>query len=274
MTRIFKSSSNLLVERENKYFSLSHSLSDLLSMSLEEAKSIIQAANHEVSAHDSQLLAPVDSLQEIWACGVTYLRSKVGRMEESEIPDLYSRVYDADRPEIFYKCSGWRVIPNGGEVGIRRDSGWDVPEAEIVLVVNSKEEIFGYTIGNDMSSRSIEGENTLYLPQAKCYEKACSLGSYIVPAWEIDEAIFPISLKVERDNTVIFAAESASSQMKRSFPDLVSWLFRTLPMPHGVFLFTGTGIVPDSNFTLHEGDLVTISAGVLGDLQNPVVMVL
>lgn len=273
MTKIFKGPTGLVVERENRYFSISHSISDLLSMSMEEAQSIIQAANHEVSANESHWLAPVDPLQEVWACGVTYLRSKVGRMEESEIPDLYGRVYDADRPEIFFKSSGWRVVPNGDPIGIRKDSGWDVPEAEVVLVVNSHQEIFGYTIGNDMSSRSIEGENTLYLPQAKSYEKACTLGNYIVPAWEIEETIFPISLKVERGNEVVFTGESSSSQMKRTFPELISWLFRTLPMPHGVFLFTGTGIVPDATFTLLEGDVVTVNAGVLGELCNPVILV-
>ena len=274
MTRIFKSPSGLVVERENMYFSLSHTISDLLSMSLEEARSIIQAAKHQITVNQKHWLAPIDPIQEVWACGVTYLRSKVGRMEESEIPDLYSRVYDADRPEIFYKSAGWRVVPNGSPVGIRGDSGWDVPEAEIVLVVNSHQEIFGYTIGNDMSSRSIEGENTLYLPQAKSYEKSCTLGSYIVPAWEVDKAVFPISLIVEREDKIIFTGESSSSQMKRSFPDLVSWLYRCLSMPHGVFLLTGTGIVPDSAFTLHEEDVITISAGILGELRNRVISVL
>lgn len=273
MTKIFKSSHGVVIEREDKFFALSHTISDLLSMSLEEARSIIQAASHEISFSESNLQAPVDQIQEVWACGVTYLRSKVGRMEESEIPDLYSRVYDADRPEIFYKCSGWRVVPNGAPIGIRRDSVWDAPEAEVVLVVNSHQEIFGYTIGNDMSSRSIEGENTLYLPQAKSYEKSCTLGSYIVPSWEIGEAVFPISLDIVRANQIVFTGESSSSQMKRSFPDLISWLYRTLPMPHGVFILTGTGIVPDSTFTLKEGDLVNINAGILGQLRNPVTLV-
>ena len=243
-------------------------------MNLEEAQSIVSAASHEVTIREPKWIAPVDPNHEVWGCGVTYLRSKVGRMEESEIPDLYRRAYESDRPEIFYKSMGWRVVPNGGEVGIRRDSGWDVPEAEIVLVVNSREEIFGYTIGNDVYSRAIEGVNALYLPQATSYERACSLGSFIVPAWEVEKAIFPISIKVERESKVIFAGETSSSQMKRTFPDLVSWLFRTFSMPHGVLLFTGAGIVPIASFTLHEGDLVTISAGVLGELQNTVVMVL
>ncbi len=268
MTKIYRSSDALVVERERRYFEMKHTISELLSMNLEEAQSIVQAANHEIIPLSSHWLTPVDPTQEIWACGVTYLRSKVGRMEESEIPDLYSKVYEAERPEIFYKTAGWRVVPNGGAVGIRNDSGWDVPEAEIVLVVNSSAEIFGYTIGNDMSSRSIEGENTLYLPQAKSYEKSCTLGSFIVPAWEIPDPTFPISLQVERSNEIVFFGESSSSQMKRTFPDLVSWLYRLLSMPYGVFILTGTGIVPDSNFTLHEGDLVTINAGVLGQLQN------
>ena len=269
MTKILKDSAGVVVERGGKYFRLSHSLSDLLAMSLEEAKSIVETANKEIP-ESTHWLAPVDSGQEVWACGVTYLRSKVGRMEESDIPDLYSRVYDAERPEIFYKTAGWRVIANGEKVGIRKDSGWDVPEGEVVLVGNAHEEIFGYAVGNDVSSRSIEGENTLYLPQAKAYEKACSLGSWIVPAWDVKEAVFPIAVKVERAGTVEFQGESSSSQLKRTFADLMHWMYKTLPMPHGVFLFTGTGVVPDASFTLHEGDVVTISAGPLGTLVNTI----
>jgi 2-dehydro-3-deoxy-D-arabinonate dehydratase len=272
MRRIYKSKDSLLVEFNGEYFSIKHSLTDLLSMDVNEARSIIEAANTSVKA-PAHLVAPIDAQHEVWACGVTYLRSKVGRMEESDVPDLYSRVYDAERPEIFYKGVGWRVIPNGEPVGIRRDSGWDVPEAEVVLVVNSHKEIFGYTIGNDMSSRSIEGENTLYLPQAKSYDKACTIGSFIVPSWEIAEAAFPYTVIVERKGAEIFNSSSSSAQMKRGFEDLVSWLFRTLPMPTGAMLFTGTGIVPDADFTLHEGDVVKIDGGVLGQLNNPVVLV-
>jgi 2-dehydro-3-deoxy-D-arabinonate dehydratase len=182
-------------------------------------------------------------------------------------------VYEAERPEIFYKSIGWRVIPNGEPVGIRRDSGWDVPEAEVVLVVNSQQEIFGYTVGNDMSSRSIEGENTLYLPQAKSYEKSCTIGSFIIPSWEIAEAVFPYTLKIERDGVEVFSESSSSAQMKRGFTELVDWFFRTLPMPSGAMLFTGTGIVPSADFTLHEGDVVKIDGGVLGHLNNPVILV-
>ena len=272
MRRIYKCNSGLLVEHNGDFFSISHSLSDLLSMDMNEARSIIEAASTSVKA-PTQLIAPIDPHQEVWACGVTYLRSKVGRMEESEIPDLYSRVYEAERPEIFYKSVGWRVIPNGEPVGIRRDSGWDVPEAEVVLVVNSHQEIFGYTIGNDMSSRSIEGDNTLYLPQAKSYDKSCTIGSFIIPSWEITDAVFPFTLTVERNAVEVFAGASSSAEMKRGFTELVDWFFRTLPMPDGAMLFTGTGIVPDADFTLHEGDVVKIDGGVLGHLNNPVVLV-
>lgn len=272
MRKLYKSKDGILVEDNGNYFSIEHSLTDLLSMKIEDARRIIDGASESVPAPDG-LVAPIDKYHEVWACGVTYLRSKVGRMEESEIPDLYSRVYDAERPEIFYKSIGWRVVPNGEPVGIRRDSGWDVPEAEVVLVVNSHQEIFGYTVGNDMSSRSIEGDNTLYLPQAKSYEKSCTIGSFIVPSWEISEAVFPFSLSVERDGVEVFAGSSSSGQMKRSFAELVDWLFRSLPMPHGAMLFTGTGIVPEADFTLQEGDVVKIDAGVLGNLNNPVVLV-
>jgi 2-dehydro-3-deoxy-D-arabinonate dehydratase len=272
MRRIYKSKDSFLVEHNGEFFSINHSLTDLLSMGMQEARSIIEAANTSVKA-PAHLVAPIDSHQEVWACGVTYLRSKVGRMEESDVPDLYSRVYDAERPEIFYKSIGWRVIPNGEPVGIRRDSGWDVPEAEVVLVVNSHQEIFGYTIGNDMSSRSIEGENTLYLPQAKSYEKSCTIGSFIIPSWEISEAVFPYTLKIERNGVEVFSESSSSAQMKRGFTELVDWFFRTLPMPSGAMLFTGTGIVPDASFTLHEGDVVKIDGGVLGHLNNPVILV-
>ena len=272
MRRIYKCNSGLLVEHNGDFFSINHSLSDLLSMDMNEARSIIEAASTSVKA-PTQLIAPIDPHQEVWACGVTYLRSKVGRMEESEIPDLYNRVYEAERPEIFYKSVGWRVIPNGEPVGIRRDSGWDVPEAEVVLVVNSHQEIFGYTIGNDMSSRSIEGDNTLYLPQAKSYDKSCTIGSFIIPSWEITEAVFPFTLTVERNDVEVFAGASSSAEMKRGFTELVDWFFRTLPMPDGAMLFTGTGIVPDADFTLHEGDVVKIDGGVLGHLNNPVVLV-
>ena len=199
--------------------------------------------------------------------------AKSGRMEESDLPDLYSRVYEASRPEIFFKSSGWCVFGNNEAVGIRADSGWDVPVGEVGLEVNAHGEIFGYAIGNDMSSPSMEGENALYLPQAKCYEKSCALGPYIIPAWESAEAVFPIKVSIMRDGSEVFSDESSSGQIKRNFPELAEWLFKTLPMPEGAIVLTGTGVVPGSSFTLHVGDIVDISIQSLGTLSNHVVSV-
>jgi 2-dehydro-3-deoxy-D-arabinonate dehydratase len=272
---IYKSKSEgWILNRGEENAALEVSLSQLLKMNNVEARKYIEAASKKVSSNSHfEHLAPIDENQEVWACGVTYLRSKVGRMEESDLPDLYSRVYDAARPEIFFKSSGWRAVGNKEAVGIRADSGWDVPEGEVGLVVNAHGEIFGYVIGNDMSSRSIEGENALYLPQAKCYEKSCALGPYIVPSWEIDEAVFPIKVSIMRAGAEVFVGESSSAQMKRNFPELVEWLFKTLPMPEGAIVLTGTGVVPDSSFTLHVGDIVDISIQGLGTLSNHVVSV-
>ena len=272
---IYKSKSEgWILNRGEENAALEVSLSQLLKMNNVEARKYIEAASKKVSSNAHfEHLAPIDENQEVWACGVTYLRSKVGRMEESDLPDLYSRVYDAARPEIFFKSSGWRAVGNKEAVGIRADSGWDVPEGEVGLVVNAHGEIFGYVIGNDMSSRSIEGENALYLPQAKCYEKSCALGPYIVPAWEIDEAVFPIKVSIMRAGAEVFVGESSSAQMKRNFPELVEWLFKTLPMPEGAIVLTGTGVVPESSFTLHVGDIVDISIQALGTLSNHVVSV-
>ena len=272
---IYKSKSEgWILNRGEENAALEVSLSQLLKMNNVEARKYIEAASKKVSASAHfEHLAPIDENQEVWACGVTYLRSKVGRMEESDLPDLYSRVYEAARPEIFFKSSGWRAVGNKEGVGIRADSGWDVPEGEVGLVVNAHGEIFGYVIGNDMSSRSIEGENALYLPQAKCYEKSCALGPYIVPAWEIDEAVFPIKVSIMRAGSEVFVGESSSAQMKRNFPELVEWLFKTLPMPEGAIVLTGTGVVPDSSFTLQVGDIVDISIQGLGTLSNHVVSV-
>lgn len=267
-------SKDWIINRGDENLSLEISLSELLKMKNEQARSYIEKRKTSLpkSSHLS-CIAPIDDEQEVWACGVTYLRSKVGRMEESDLPDLYSRVYEADRPEIFFKSIGWRSVGNNASVGIRADSGWDVPEGEVGLVVNSHGEIFGYVIGNDMSSRSIEGENALYLPQAKCYEKSCALGPYIVPAWEISEPEFPISVSIKRNGAEVFSGHSSSAQMKRSFPELVQWLFKTLPMPNGAIVLTGTGVVPDSSFSLQVGDVVDISIGSLGTLRNDVILV-
>ena len=219
------------------------------------------------------LVAPVDA-QEVWAAGVTYLRSRNARMEESSQSDVYDRVYDADRPEIFLKATPSRVVGPDDAVGIRSDSGWDVPEPELVLLVNAGGEVVGYTIGNDVSSRSIEGENPLYLPQAKVYARSAGLGPVVVLTDEIpDPSDLPIKLEIMRGGEVLFSEETGTSRMHRTFDDLVTYLFRANAFPAGVFLMTGTGIVPPSEFTLQDGDTVTITIAPIGALTNPVVRI-
>ncbi len=216
------------------------------------------------------LAAPIDA-QEVWAAGVTYLRSRNARMEESSQSDVYDRVYDADRPEIFLKATPSRVVGPNGAVAIRSDSGWDVPEPELALLINAGGEVVGYTIGNDVSSRSIEGENPLYLPQAKVYAQCAGLGPVVVLTDEItDPTDLPIKLEIMRGGDVLFSEETGTSRMHRTFEDLVKYLFRGNAFPAGVFLMTGTGIVPPSEFTLQGGDTVTITIGPIGALTNPV----
>jgi 2-dehydro-3-deoxy-D-arabinonate dehydratase len=220
---------------------------------------------------DVTLQAPID-WQEVWAAGVTYLRSRDARMEESQEKSVYDRVYEADRPELFMKATPHRVSGPGEPVGIRGDSTWDVPEPECTLAINSAGEIVGYTIGNDVSSRSIEGENPLYLPQAKMFDKGAGLGPHIALAWEIDDpANLAIALDIRRKGAVAFHGESGTHQMHRTFDDLTRYLFTHNTFAHGVFLMTGTGIVPPSEFTLEHGDTVEIAIDGIGTLVNPVV---
>jgi 2-dehydro-3-deoxy-D-arabinonate dehydratase len=252
---------------------LPSSLADLLALPLAEARSLVESVTDwSPSTQDVQLLPPVDR-QEVWAAGVTYRRSRDGRAEESSHASMYDLVYDAERPEVFLKATPERVVPPGAPVGIRADSGWDVPEPEIGLVVNSRAEVFGYVAGNDMSSRSIEGENPLYLPQAKIYSRSCALGPGIVPAWERTEEPVRIAMQIERDGQVVFEGTTSTADMQRSFEELVDWLFRAMDFPAGVILLTGTGVVPGSDFTLREGDRVVVDVAEVGVLSNPVTVV-
>jgi 2-dehydro-3-deoxy-D-arabinonate dehydratase len=214
-------------------------------------------------------LCPVEPDQEVWACGVTYLRSRVEREAESAAPDIYARVYEAARPEIFFKALGRRTVGDGAPICIRADSDWNVPEPELVLVVNAFGEVVGYTAGNDVSSRAIEGENPLYLPQAKSYEGACAVGPEIVLAPLEALGDLPIGLTIEREGEAVYRGETRTSEMKRGLDELVAYLFRGLAFPQGVFLMTGTGIVPAAPFTLEEGDRVSVEVGALR-LRNPV----
>ncbi len=216
------------------------------------------------------ILAPLDR-QEIWAAGVTYMRSKAARMEESKDAgggSFYDKVYEAVRPEIFFKASALRTVPSGGKVRIRRDSTWDVPEPELTLFITSSQKIVAYTIGNDMSSRSIEGENPLYLPQAKSYDGCAALGPCLyVPTVPIPSNTV-ISIEIKREEKTMFANSVEISQMKRGHQELVGFLYRECSFPDGAFLMTGTGIVPPNDFTLEVGDEIFITIEPIGILYN------
>ena len=201
---------------------------------------------------DARVLAPIGT-QEVWCAGVTYERSRDARMEESTEPSVYDRVYDAARPELFFKALGWRVRGPGESIAVRRDSGWDMAEPELGLVLAADRGVAGYVIGNDMSSRTIEGENPLYLPQAKVYDHACALGPAIVPADEIADPVFPVRMVLRRDADTIFEGSTTTARLRRSFADLAEHLFRALAFPVGAILLTGAGIVPDAEIDAPRG---------------------
>jgi 2-dehydro-3-deoxy-D-arabinonate dehydratase len=218
------------------------------------------------------ILAPVGT-QEIWAAGVTYERSREGRREESKESGaaiFYSKVYEAERPELFFKAPGWRAIGPDAKIRVRKDARWSVPEPELVLAINADRQIIGYTLGNDVSSRDIEGENPLYLPQAKVYDGSCALGPAI---WVSDQPFnlnTEITLVVKRSGNSAFQGAVPLLRFRRDFNELVEYLYRELSFPVGAFLFTGTGIVPPNDFTLESGDSVRIAAAPIGELVNEV----
>lgn len=232
----------------------------------------LRRTGEKVSVASAQLLPPIDA-QEVWAAGVTYKRSQTARMEESETAaSCYDRVYNSPRPEIFFKATPHRVRGTGQALRIRKDATWNVPEPELALVLSPDLRIVGYTIGNDMSSRDIEGDNPLYLPQAKMYNECCGLGPWItladaMPSRENTE----IKLSIVRSGKEVFAQATRASEMARTFEDLVQWLGRDNSFPAGAFLLTGTGIVPNSDFTLNPADVVNITISGIGTLVNTIV---
>ena len=251
-----------LVNRDGLYSYLSNVLPDLSILNKDEAARLI----------NTKLQPPIGN-QEVWAAGVTYLRSREARMEESAgsgAADLYDRVYAAERPELFFKSMPHRVAGHNQHVYIRRDSTWNVPEPELALFINSKGSIQGYTVANDMSSRSIEGENALYLPQAKIFERSAALG----PCLYVPERPIPaetaIKMSIHRDNREVYRDETSIDRMKRSFAELAGYLYRECDFPYGCFLMTGTCLVPPNDFTLHEGDVVSINIDGIGRLVNTV----
>ena len=218
-----------------------------------------------------RLLPPADGLTEVWACGVTYERSSAARQEESDVADVYARVYEAERPEVFFKSPAWRLCGPDEPIGIRPDSAINVPEPELALVCNSRAEIVGVTICDDVSSRSIEGQNPLYLPQAKIYTGACSIGPGITPVWELPGLdALRISVSVQRGAEIAWQGETSTAQLHRNLDELVGYLFRYASFPYGVLLSTGTGLVPDLSFTLQPGDEVRIGIDGVGQLANVV----
>jgi 2-dehydro-3-deoxy-D-arabinonate dehydratase len=217
------------------------------------------------------LVAPITTNQEVWAAGVTYESSKLARMAESaEGGDFYAKVYVAERPELFFKATPGRTVGPNGAVRIRADSRWNVPEPELAVLIAANGQILGYTIGNDMSSRDIEGANPLYLPQAKVYRGSCALGPWVVPAHSLDPHNLRIALTIYRAEQVVFNGETSTSRMRRTVDDLVHWLFRENDYPHGVILLTGTGIIPPDDFSLQLGDEVVIEIEGIGTLRNRV----
>ncbi|HEY2237853.1 MAG TPA: fumarylacetoacetate hydrolase family protein [Streptosporangiaceae bacterium] len=252
----------------------SPALADLLALPVDELRDLLSVTGGEQMPLESvELLAPVDGRTEVWAAGVTYERSRDARIDESEQSgDVYDRVYTAERPEIFFKSVSWRVRGPGRAVSVRADSQVDVPEPELAAVLNYAGEVAGYTICNDMSSRTIEGQNPLYLPQAKIYLGGCAIGPWIRPAWEIpDPYDLTIELTITRDGQVAWQGKSSTSGLRRRIPELSSYLFREDDFPAGAILSTGTSLVPDLPFTLQPADQVTIGISGIGELTNPVV---
>jgi 2-dehydro-3-deoxy-D-arabinonate dehydratase len=276
MIRLFATSSGPVLEQGGIFRRPDLQLSLDAVFTAEEPVQLVTAAYaaaRNVAAPEGAVLAAPLQSQEVWASGVTYLRSKDARMEEAREAgggNFYDRVYNAERPELFFKATPQRVVGPGGKVRIRSDSKWNVPEPELTLAVSSTGRIFGYTIGNDMSSRDIEGENPLYLPQAKTYAASAALGPCLVVTDELPGRDTAIRIEILRDGRAVFAGDTNVGQIKRPLPSLVEYLFRDNTFPCGAYLMTGTGIVPPDSFTLDHGDEIRITIEPVGTLANPV----
>ncbi len=275
--KLYKTQDGIVIEKEEIFFKVDNVNwdefvnDDQLFTKLSNLVSSGEAAKSD-SFNESKIAVPVGR-QELWACGVTYLRSKIGRQEESKEAgggDFYAKVYDAERPEVFFKATPNRIVGHNGKVRIRKDSTWDVPEPELTLVVTSSGKIVGYTIGNDMSSRSIEGENPLYLPQAKTYDGCAALGPCIYVTQEELSSETTIHLSIARNGSEIFTDKVQISQMKRKPKELVSFVYKECSFPYGCLIMTGTGIVPGNDITLQSGDQISITIDNIGKLVNTV----
>lgn len=263
--------------REDRVTPLSQvaSMAELLALRLDELRALVEGVTAESGEDhdlgDVRLLPPIDGRGEVWCSGVTYERSRGARMEESTERSVYDKVYVAERPELFLKSPAWRVVTDGEPIGVREDSGHDVPEPELALVVNAHGQTVGYTVCDDVSSRSIEGENPLYIPQAKVFAGGCALAYGFRPVWEVaDPTDLAITLDIVRDGLSVFTGTTSTRQIARKLDDLVEFLCRANTFPDGVVLATGTGIVPELDFTLQAGDEVDIAIEEVGRLRNPV----
>lgn len=255
-----------------KYFAIPElpTLTAALHIPMAELRQILESSSGpEITGRELPPLAPES---EVWGAGVTYLRSRDARKEESGTPDVYQKVYEADRPELFFKANFRRTVGNGDVIGKRADCTSTVPEPEVAIVINAHEEIIGFTICNDVTSRSIEGENPLYLPQAKSYLGSTALGPRITPSWLAPKLPdISISARITRDNSIVWSADTALGALNKSLEHLVGYLFRCQTFPDGVILSTGTGIIPPLDFILREGDIVTINVAGIGTLENEVI---
>jgi 2-dehydro-3-deoxy-D-arabinonate dehydratase len=258
------------------WYSLGATLTDLCTVGVAETKATFDRAitGHPLITDEWRLLAPVDDNQEVWAAGVTYERSRTARIAESGAHDLYSDVYDGERPELFFKSVGRRVVGPGARIGVRADAAWSVPEPELTVVFAGNGDVLGFTVGNDVSSRDIEGTNALYLPQAKVYDRSCALGPAIAPIWnQAEGSAFGIRLRITRGGDAVFTGEASTAQLRRSWPELGKWLRACMTFDAGVLLMTGTGIVPSDDVALIPGDAVSVEIGGVGALDNEVVTV-
>lgn len=274
MIRLYSTATGLVLERDGKFFEPARPLTLDAVFQSETPLQLVESTllGAASTAAPTALRAPVQS-QEIWAAGVTYFRSRTARMEESKDAGggtFYDRVYSADRPELFFKATPHRVAAPGAGVRIRSDSKWNVPEPELTLAVNASGRIFGFTIGNDMSSRDIEGENPLYLPQAKVYDRSAAVGPCIVITDTLPGPETVIAIEIKRAGVRVFGGETTVSQIKRPLASLADWLFRDNTFPFGCLLMTGTGVVPPDAFTLHAADEIRITIEPVGTLVNPV----
>ncbi|THH37765.1 fumarylacetoacetate hydrolase family protein [Neolewinella litorea] len=270
--KLYHTTEGPLLEAERQFFRIAADWDEFVNDDnlLRKARAVVEAGGGAQVPGEPTLKVPAQR-QEIWASGVTYFNSKLARQEESARAgggDFYERVYHADRPELFCKATPQRAVASGGQVRIRKDSTWDVPEPELTLMVTSNGKIVGYTIGNDMSSRSIEGENPLYLPQAKTYDGCAGLGPCLLIAETPPAPETEIVLTVHRDGHEVFGGRTTLGSMKRKLQDLVDYLFRECSFPHGCLLMTGTGIVPGPEFTLASGDEIRITIPPIGTLIN------